>query len=216
MAEAPELILRPATGHDRRRLRTRAKLLTAARALLSEKGIDTLQVAEVTKRAGVGIGSFYNHFASKEELADAVVAEALAQLTEAMVIGVSDVSDPAELVCDAVRRFVRLAYDDPGFAQLVVQVDRADALMDQAVYPDAGRALEAGMRSGRFDIDDLRLTLVSVLGGALALMREILAGRTSDGAETHFAEHTMRGLGVSIEECRALVARPLRPLQQSD
>lgn len=209
---APELILRPVTGHDRRRLRTRGKLLAAGRALISEKGVDKLQIAEVTKAAGVGLGSFYNHFESTDELAQVVVSETLAALTQAMVVGVSEADDPAEIVCDAVRRFVRLAYDDPGFAQLVVQVDRADALMDEAVYPDAGRALRAGMSSGRFDIKDVRRTLVGVLGGALALMREILAGRGGDGAETDFAEHTMRGLGVPADECRALVARPLGPL----
>lgn len=210
--QVPELVLRPATGHDRRRLRTRAKLIAAGRALIAEQGVDGLQVAEITQRAGVGAGSFYNHFESKDEFVDAVVAELLAELTESMVIGPPDVDDPAEIVCDAMRRFVRLAYDDPEFARLVVRVNHGDALMSEAVYPDAGKAVERGVAEGRFEVADIRILLISTLGGALALMRAILEGRVGDGAEIQFAEHALRGLGIPPEECRRLVERPLPPL----
>src|SRR5882757_8823572 len=106
---------------DRRRERTRGKLTDATRELIVEKGVSGLRINEITERADVALGSFYNHFESKEEIVDAVVTDSLRELAEALATGA--VEDPAELVSVAIRRFVGLAYDDPAFARLVVHLN---------------------------------------------------------------------------------------------
>ncbi|MFE0651224.1 TetR/AcrR family transcriptional regulator [Streptomyces sp. NPDC059534] len=53
----------------------RERILTAAEALLLSRGYSALGVAEICAAAGVPKGSFYYFFASKEELALAVVDE---------------------------------------------------------------------------------------------------------------------------------------------
>ena len=107
---------------------------------------------------------------------------------------------------------MRLAYDDPEFAQLVVKVDHAETLMTDAVYPDAAKVVERGIAEGRFDVRDVQTTLIATLGGAVALMREILRGNVGEGTEIQFAEQVLRGLGIPHDECRRLVNRPLAPL----
>ncbi len=52
---------------DRRRLRTRTALLHAGRALLAVRDIDAISIDEIVAAADVAKGSFYNHFADKEE-----------------------------------------------------------------------------------------------------------------------------------------------------
>ena len=59
------------TRFDRRRAQTRSALIAAAQELLVE-GRTSVPIQEVTERADVGIGTFYNHFDSKEQLFDAV------------------------------------------------------------------------------------------------------------------------------------------------
>ena len=59
-------------GHERRRARTRAALVSAALGFLVEGRTD-VAVQEITEAAGVGQGSFYNHFVSKEALYDAAL-----------------------------------------------------------------------------------------------------------------------------------------------
>lgn len=61
---------------DPRRARTRAALIAAARRLLAE-GRVAVSVQEITTEAGVGFGSFYNHFDSKEDLFSEAVANTL-------------------------------------------------------------------------------------------------------------------------------------------
>ncbi len=47
---------------------TREKILKAAYALFDEKGYDNTSYTEIAERAGVGYGTIYTHFSSKENL----------------------------------------------------------------------------------------------------------------------------------------------------
>ena len=58
--------------------RNRARLLDAAQALFRERGLD-VGVAEIAERAGVGRGTLFRNFASKEALIVAVVRDRMAQ-----------------------------------------------------------------------------------------------------------------------------------------
>ncbi|SDS69921.1 DNA-binding transcriptional regulator, AcrR family [Actinoplanes derwentensis] len=66
----------PARPLRRDAVDNRRRLLHAATQAFAEKGL-ALDVRDIAKRAGVGIGTIYRHFATKEILIDAVVDEAL-------------------------------------------------------------------------------------------------------------------------------------------
>lgn len=52
---------------------SREEILEASRALLREKGWSAVQMRSVAGRCGVAVGSLYNYFSSKSELAAATV-----------------------------------------------------------------------------------------------------------------------------------------------
>lgn len=52
----------------RRRARTRASLLMAARKVFAARGFHEATIAEITETAAVGVGTFYLHFRDKEEI----------------------------------------------------------------------------------------------------------------------------------------------------
>src|SRR5690348_15176075 len=61
--------------------RNREPLLAAATAEFAERGIDA-SVADIARRAGVGKGTVFNHFPTKDHLLTAIVVARLARLTE--------------------------------------------------------------------------------------------------------------------------------------
>jgi len=194
---------------DRRRERTRAQLTGATRSLIAEKGVAALRINEITERADVALGSFYNHFSSKEEIVEAVVADSLRELAEALAT-VSDADqDPADLVATAIRRFIGLAYEDPDFARLVVHLNHADALFATSVHPAARRAVELGVGAGRFDVPDVPMAVTAIVGGAMALMRGVVDGRVGTGAGSLHAEIALRALGLPADEAAEIATRPL-------
>ena len=85
----------PVNRLERRKQRTRAALIRAARAFIAEGKVN-VPVLEITQAADVGMGSFYNHFESKEQLFEAAVAEVLDSHGALLDHLTSSIDDPAE------------------------------------------------------------------------------------------------------------------------
>ena len=62
--------------------RNRERIIAAARAVFAEQGVEA-PVEAIAKRAGVGMGTLYRRFPTKEDLIDAVLEDALAEFTSA-------------------------------------------------------------------------------------------------------------------------------------
>ncbi|WP_432068347.1 ScbR family autoregulator-binding transcription factor [Streptomyces sp. C10-9-1] len=60
-------------SQQERAIRTRELILEAAGEVFAERGYDGATISEVYTRAGLTKGAFYFHFASKEELAEAIL-----------------------------------------------------------------------------------------------------------------------------------------------
>jgi AcrR family transcriptional regulator len=194
------------TRTERQRLRTRRQLLDAGRSLIAAKGVAGLRIQEITEQADIALGSFYNYFASKEELLEAVITESLSDLASAVITNVEDDTDPAEVVALANLRVIRLAYDEPDFARLIVNIGHSEAVFGEAVHAPARIAVERGIESGRFVVADLEVLLTAVIGGAFALIREILDGRHGAHAHEAFARYVLAALGVPPIEAQAIVS----------
>ena len=71
-------------------------------------------VLEITQAADVGMGSFYNHFDSKEELFQAAVNEVLDELGAILDKLTGEGEDPAETFARSFRLVGRLFRRRPG------------------------------------------------------------------------------------------------------
>src|SRR6266566_3886210 len=62
-------------------LRNYQKLLTAAAAAFTEHGADDVSLEEIARRAGVGIGTLYRHFPTRQALLEAVYTDQVESLS---------------------------------------------------------------------------------------------------------------------------------------
>jgi len=83
--------------------RNLVRVLDAAREVFAEQGIDA-PVTEIADRAGVGVGTIFRRFPTKDDLLVAVVEQRAEQLIEAADLALAS-SDPGA----ALRRFMETA-----------------------------------------------------------------------------------------------------------
>jgi AcrR family transcriptional regulator len=71
--------------------RNRKRVLEAARRCMSRKGLDA-QIEEIARVAGVGVGTVYRHFPTKEDLVEALALDRFERLAQAArdALGVGD------------------------------------------------------------------------------------------------------------------------------
>ena len=195
---------------QRRKQKTRSALLRAAQRFIAEGKLNA-PILEITQAADVGMGSFYNHFSSKEELFDAAVADALDNLG-ALLDGFTDsINDAAEAFATNFRLTGRLFRDRPEEAALLLANGGSLILSDRGLSPRALRDIAAAIDRGRFTITDAELGLAiagGMLFGLTTLLRE-RPERDTDATVDEVTERLLRTLGMTASQAKAMCRKPL-------
>ena len=207
MAEDSE----PSTNRlERRKQRTRAALIRSAQALIAAGRLN-VPVLEITQAADVGMGSFYNHFESKEQLFEAAVVDVLDRHGAVLDRLTADIDDPAEVFACSFRLTGRFFRERPQESRILLANWGALLSSDRGLAPRAMRDIKAAAAAGRFHVEDPELTL-SVAAGALLGLGYLLeaqpdrdAGATADAV----TESVLRLFGMSAEAAREVCAMPL-------
>ncbi|QFG27613.1 helix-turn-helix transcriptional regulator [Actinomadura sp. WMMB 499] len=121
---------------------------------------------EIARRAGVGAGTVYRNFATKEALFEAVVSDRIGAIVEeARALGAAD--DPGVVFYDFLTRVVEAAMVNHALCEALMDEgaglsngECADAAFTAALDVLLRRAIEAGAVRPDVDVHDVR-TLVS-------------------------------------------------------
>ncbi len=173
--------------------RTHQTILESAARLVQGRGITGARVADVMKGAGLTVGGFYAHFASKEDLVNEALRRTGAELRAQLFARLEEKpkADRAEVV---LKRYLSAAHRDAqtmGCAlPAVVGEIGTTAGEHRAVIAEQVEALSAGLekhlpRGRGAPRRALALGLVALMYGGLSLAR------------------ALRGTGLSEEVIRA-------------
>jgi AcrR family transcriptional regulator len=201
------------TRLERRKARTRRKLIDAARQLLAERGTTDVSIQDITELADVGFGSFYNHFETKAELFEVAAKEVLEEHGAAVDAACAGLRDSAEIYAVGVRMTAHLAQAQPAVAQVLVQVGFDYAWSEEGLAWRAMRDLRRGFEAGRFTATGPELGMLATAGCLLAFLTRALEApdELRDADADALAEMLLRMLGMSARSAAAVAHRPLPP-----
>jgi AcrR family transcriptional regulator len=154
---APTLLTRPKRADARRNYE---KVLAAAREAFAEGGESTA-LEEIARRAGVGIGTLYRHFPTRQALLEALYVDEVEEICR--TAAELDGSDPWEALNGWFERFIGyIATKQALAAELLNYVDRdaqvfqtSRAALFTAGEPLLTRAQEAGVVRADVDIAEV-------------------------------------------------------------
>jgi AcrR family transcriptional regulator len=155
-------------------LRNRQRILDAAREAFTEHGEDA-QMDDIARRAGLGVGTLYRHFTTKEMLVGELIHVKLSEFAELVRRKAEEESDPWSAFEGGLRDQTEVMARDAAhqrmpFAATPDAMRRAEPAVRELREAWGGvidRAKEAGVLRKDFEVDDIR-TLMCGLGSMMA------------------------------------------------
>jgi AcrR family transcriptional regulator len=148
--------------------RNRDAIITAARAAFAENGLQT-SLDDIAKSAGVGSGTLYRRFPTRDDLVTAVFAERMAENVAAIEAAKSD-PDPWAAFAGYVQRTCRAQATDKGLADLLAIGHGGKELrsLRARAYDGFVELIDAAKSSGRlredFTSEDMVLLMMANAG----------------------------------------------------
>jgi AcrR family transcriptional regulator len=151
--------------------RNRERILQSARAAFADSG-DAVQIDDVARHAGVGVGTVYRHFPTKQALLTELVRQTFRLFTEWAREALEAGGEPLALIEGLLRRIAETAAGDAGvqyaLASSDAQAPRSEAQAEQdeliAVIAElTGRARRAGTIRPGIEATDIAMLICGVV-----------------------------------------------------
>ena len=198
----------PHTRGHKKKQRTRAQLIAAAIDVITTKG-ETFSVGDITTRAGMSHGTFYNYFEDRDALIAAVVPEVLTAFAVESAALISD-EDPAVRFAAITALALRRAIVAPDETRLLLRLDAVQRAIVEAPAMDPMREdLAAGAAAGRFLVGPDAATLDVIVGTLLFATRRMLDEAVTDHYPVGIVAQLLRSLGVPADEASGLAQQAM-------
>ncbi len=205
---------------SRKRSITRVKLLKAAYDIFSKRGLDATTVQEITDRADVGLGTFYNYFASKEEIATRVLDCVIHDVARRNDIATAPFreSNPVYVQPTAIRLTLREAVTNPIWQWWIRHPDLLADRMREGFRRYGVRDMGDSQGKGAYNLNQEDFDLVWVIHCWIIVggLRDILVLQHPIEREAYIVELIMRVMGVPSDIAREAAYIPLPPYPPAD
>jgi AcrR family transcriptional regulator len=193
-----------------KRARTRARLLEVALRVIAERGFDAPTIDDFIAAGDVARGTFYNHFATREDILSAAAAY-VADTVDAEILPLfADIDDPARRIAIAIRKFIDMSRRRSDWGGLLVRMipqvgGAVSAEMRRGVLYD----LKVGLKSGRFHFPSMQAAVALSMGTITLAIRATIKESTPAAFPVMIATMILQGLGMSPSEATRVAGKPL-------
>jgi AcrR family transcriptional regulator len=181
-AERVDALPGPKTERGRRTLR---RLLDAAGEEFGTRGYHETAISHITQRAGVGLGTFYVYFKSKEEVFRALVADMGVRTRHALADAVKDAPNRLEAERLGIRAYLEFVRTHKSLYRVVMEAQFVAPEAYSAyyrVFADAYRTqLDQAAARGEISQGDEEVRVWALMGASTFL--GLKYGVWEDGAD---------------------------------
>lgn len=153
---------------SRRKRQTREKLLQAAMELMAERGMDGVAINEITERADVGFGTFYNHFPSKDAIYAALIKQVFEDFADDIDARTRGMTDPAEILAFSIQMTLHKATTDVLWGKFLVRESMTPEALTRGLGQRLVRDVLTGVQQARFSSDDPITAFITLSGAVIA------------------------------------------------
>jgi|ERR1700733_2075268 len=148
--------------------RNRERIMSAGRELFAREG-PQVQMDEIATHAGVGIGTVYRHFPTKEALLTAMVRDRFREFAEIALLA-EEIADPRAALQSVILRSAEAVEGDSGF-QLAMMgsnelewegIEAEKAALAEVVARIISRAAAAGAIRKDFCFEDFAMMMCGI------------------------------------------------------
>ena len=196
----------PSDRRARKRERNRRAILAAAREVMAGKGIDEATMAEISDRADVALGSLYNHFRSKEELALAVIDAEIEGLAIRIEELTSEFPDPAMVFAFGVRTVIEQSTGNDRWRRLLGRPAVIAERFRIGFGPYATRDIRLAVDAGRYRVHDADLAWRLAVWAIIGFSSAVCDGQAEPEQLAAAVVAVLGIVGMDADEAREVLA----------
>jgi TetR/AcrR family transcriptional repressor of nem operon len=172
---------------DEQKALTHEEILDSAARLVRERGIAGVPVAEVMKGAGLTVGGFYAHFASKGELIDSAIRRIATRMIDRLFVRIEE-KPAADRALVILKRYLSAAHRDlktegcslPSVVGEIATTAPEHSPVLREQLETLTERMEEHLPPSKLSKRELALGLVALMYGGLTLSRALKGSALSD------------------------------------
>lgn len=180
--------------------------------MVDEGRHESISIQDITDRADVGLGTFYNYFDNKKMIFEAALDQIRQGFQARLDTIRGSLTDPAALVAVTIQFCFVEALDNEEWNTFIKKSGlKGEYLLLQDLDQCLGD-VETGAKRGRFKIDDPRFVANLIYGMVRHATVEMAAGRMERQAISDTTRYILRMLGLPELVAKAVTQTPLPPV----
>lgn len=194
-----------------RALRTRDALLNAGFDLMLERSVDAIPIDDLIASAGVGKGSFFNHFGDKEGFKAALAIQVRGEVETQITAANLNVADPLERLAGGMREVTHYALKNRkrtiAMLRMTVGATGTDYPLNEGVRSDVQACVDAGLVSAAAAGSGMLYWLGLCVALITHIVESDLSVQRAAAKLNEFAFMGFLGLGVSEARSRKIAEK---------
>lgn len=201
-----------------RATRTRNALLDAGFELLADRSVEAIPIDDLISAAGVGKGSFFNHFGDKDGFKAAIAIQIRGEIEAKIGQANAGVEDPLERLAGGMREVTDYALRNRSRTIVLLRMNSGATTKDYPLNEGVVADIEACRAAGLIKAESTEMAVLYWLGLCVALITFVVENslsRASSAAKLrHMTTLGLTGLGAQQASIEAIAKRSATLLEE--